>query len=225
MSDEIRKGVVVEFDFAAMDGAELLYKTTEELMRENEIEFSPRAEAQHLAGGNYQGGFAEFFAAVKTKKTPAKAAKDLAERFRLALNAAVPAAVTPEFKAFVKTLSDKGLRVVIATRAELDAVAPAFDGLLSDRVVLYAETSQCYGNVKWDAWRRACAMNKLRNITTIAVTGSGFGVKSALLAGMGSVAVIRDHVAYQDFGGADETFSAPLDANAAKAILRILRVA
>jgi len=225
MADEIRKGVVVEFDFAAMDGAELLYKTTDVLMKDNEIEFSPRAEAEHLAGGNYQGGFAEYFAEIKTKKTPAKAAKDLSERFRLALNAAVPAAVTPDFKAFVKTLADKGLKVVIATRAELDAVAPAFEGLLGDRVVLYAETSQCYGSVKWDAWRRACAMNKLRNITTVAVTGSGFGVKSALLAGMGAVAVIRDHVAYQDFGGADETFAAPLDAAAAKSILRILRVA
>ena len=113
MADEVKKGVIVEFDFAAMDGAELLYKTTEALMKENEIEFSPRAEAEHLAGGNYQGGFAEFFAAVKTKKTPAKAAKDLAENFRAALNEAVPAAVTPSFKAFVGALAEKGVKVVI----------------------------------------------------------------------------------------------------------------
>lgn len=225
MADEVKKGVIVEFDFAAMDGAELLYKTTEALMKENEIEFSPRAEAEHLAGGNYQGGFAEFFAAVKTKKTPAKAAKDLAENFRAALNEAVPAAVTPSFKAFVGALAEKGVKVVISTRADLDAVAPAFEGLLGENVVLHSETSQCYGSVKWDAWRRACALNKLRNITTVAVTGSGYGVKSALLAGMGSVAVVRDHVAYQDFGGADETFPGPLNAAAAKAVLRILHVA
>jgi hypothetical protein len=67
-------------------------------------------------------------------------------------------------------------------------------------------------------------MNKLRNTTTLAVTGSGLGVKSALLAGMGSIAVVNDHVAYQDFGGADETVTA-LDAAAAKKVLEILRVA
>ncbi len=222
MAEEASKGVIVEFDFAAMDGASLLYETTAALMKENGIEFDAQAEARHLAGGNYQGGFAEYFAAVKTKKTPQKAAKDLAEAFKAKLTAEVPKAVTPAFKAFVKALADKGVKVVVSTRADVEAVAPAFAGI-ADGVAVYQEISQTYGSVKWDAWRRACAMNKLRNFTTIAVTGSGFGVKSALIAGMGAVAVVNDHVAYQDFGGADEVFET-LDANAAKAILRILRV-
>lgn len=223
MAEEQKKGVIVEFDFAAMNGAELLYKTTEALLKENEIDFSPRAEAQHLAGGNYQGGLAEYFEAVQTKKTAAKAAKDLADNFVAALNAAVPAAVTPTFKAFVKALADKGLKVVIATRANIETVRPAFADLLGDGVVLYQETSQTYGSVKWDAWRRACALNKLRNTRTLAVTGSGLGVKSALLAGMGSLAVVNDHVAYQDFSGADEMVKT-LDDAAVKIVLETLRV-
>ena len=223
MAEELKKGVIVEFDFAAMDGAGLLYRTTEALLKEIGIDFSPRIEAQHLAGGNYQGGLAEYFAAVKTKKTPAKAAKDLADNFAAALNAAVPKSVTASFRAFVKTLAEKGVKVVIATRADVEQVRPAFADLLGDGVALYQETSQTYGSVKWDAWRRACAMNKLRNTMTLAVTGSGLGVKSALLAGMGSLAVVNDHVSYQDFGGADETVKA-LDAAAAKKVLEILRV-
>ena len=223
MAEELKKGVIVEFDFAAMDGAGLLYRTTEALLKENGIDFSPRAEAQHLAGGNYQGGLAEYFAAVKTKKTPAKAAKDLADNFAAALNAAVPKSVTASFRSFVKTLADRGVKVVIATRADVEQVRPAFASLLGDGVALYQETSQTYGSVKWDAWRRACAMNKLRNTMTLAVTGSGLGVKSALLAGMGSLAVVNDRVSYQDFGGADETVKA-LDAAAAKKVLEILRV-
>ena len=221
---KLKKGVIVEFDFAAMDGATLLYDVTKKLLTEIEIPFDARVEAQHLAGGNYQGGLAEYFAVVKTKKTAQKAAKDLAEAFKAKLSAEVPKAVTPAFKAFVKALADKGVKVVIATRADIESVKPAFADLLGDDVSLYQETSQTYGSVKWDAWRRACAMNKLRNFTTLAVTGSGFGVKSALVAGMGAVAVANDHVAYQDFGGADEVFNA-LDANAAKTVLRILRVA
>ena len=223
MSEELRKGVIVEFDFAAMDGAGLLYRTTESLLKEIGIDFNRRIEALHLAGGNYQGGLAEYFAVVKTKKTAAKAAKDLTERFAAALEAAIPESVTPDFKVFVKTLAAKGVKVVISTRADIARVESAFADLLGENVALYQETSQTYGSVKWDAWRRACAMNKLRNTTTLAVTGSGLGVKSALLAGMGSLAVVNDHVAYQDFGGADETVTA-LDAAAAKTVLGILRV-
>ncbi|MBO7483378.1 MAG: hypothetical protein J6U17_05800 [Kiritimatiellae bacterium] len=222
MAEESRKGVVVEFDFAAIDGAELLYSTTAALMKENDIPFDRRAEAVHLYGGNYQGGLSEYFSVVKTKKTAAKAAKDLAELFKTALERELPSAVTPEFRAFVKTLSDKGLKVVIATRADADKAAEAFGDLVGENVTIYQETSQCYGCVKWDAWRRACAHNRLHNYLAVAVTGSGFGVKSALLAGMASVAVIRDNVAYQDFGGADEMVPR-LDESVAKTILRMLK--
>ena len=223
MAEIVKKGVIVEFDFAAMDGAGLLFDTTKKFLAGlDNIPFDERIEAQHLAGGNYQGGLAEYFAVVKTKKLAAKAAKDLSAAFVSALNEAVPKSITPAFRKFVQTIAAKGVKIVISTRADVEAVRPAFAGLLGDDVVLFQETSSTYGSVKWDAWRRACAMNKLRNFSTIAVTGSGFGVKSALVAGMGSVAVTSPHVAYQDFGGADEVVS-ELNAAAAKTILEILR--
>ena len=223
MAEIVKKGVIVEFDFAAMDGANLLFDVTKKFLAGlDNIPFDERIEAQHLAGGNYQGGLAEYFAVVKTKKLAAKAAKDLSAAFVSALNEAVPKSVTPAFRKFVQTIAAKGVKIVISTRADVETVRPAFAGLLGDDVVLFQETSSTYGSVKWDAWRRACAMNKLRNFSTIAVTGSGFGVKSALVAGMGSVAVTSPHVAYQDFGGADEVVS-ELNSAAAKAILEILR--
>ncbi len=224
MAETIKKGVIVEFDFAAMDGAGLLFDVTKKLLKNvDNIPFDERIEAQHLAGGNYQGGLAEYFSVVKTKKMPAKAAKDLTAAFGNALNEAVPKAVTPSFRNFVTAIASKGVQVVISTRADIEKVRPAFESLLGDNVSLYQETSQTYGSVKWDAWRRACAMNKLRNFSTIAVTGSGFGVKSALVAGMGSVAVMSPHVAYQDFGGADEVVK-ELNSAAARTVLEVLRV-
>ncbi len=223
MAEEQKKGVVIEFDFAAMNGAELLFNAARKVLADGDIPYDERAEAEYLAGGNYQGGLTEYFNVVKTKKTAAKAAKDIADAFRRALNEGVPKAVTSDFKAFVRTLSGKGLAVVIATRADLEVVEPAFAGLLSDDVTLYQETAVTYGSVKWDAWRRACVSHKLRNCLTLAITGSGYGVKSALLAGMGSIAVVNDRVAYQDFGGADETVS-KLDASVAEKVLKILRV-
>jgi phosphoglycolate phosphatase-like HAD superfamily hydrolase len=223
MAESVKKGVIVEFDFAAMDGAGLLFDVTKRFLAAlDKIPFDERVEAQYLAGGNYQGALAEYFAVVKTKKLAAKAAKDLSAAFVSALNEAVPKSITQGFRKFVQTIAAKGVKIVISTRADVETVRPAFAGLLGDDVVLFQETSSTYGSVKWDAWRRACAMNKLRNFSTIAVTGSGFGVKSALVAGMGSVAVTSPHVAYQDFGGADEVVS-ELNAAAAKTILEILR--
>ena len=224
MAEIVKKGVIVEFDFAAMDGASLLFEVTKKFLAGlDKIPFDERIEAQHLAGGNYQGGLAEYFSVVKTKKLAAKAAKDLAAAFGAALVEAVPAAVTPAFRKFVQTIAEKGVKVVISTRADIEKVRPAFESLLGENVALYQETSATYGSVKWDAWRRACAMNKLRNFSTIAITGSGFGVKSALVAGMGSIAVTSPHVAYQDFGGADDVVK-ELNAAAARTVLEILRV-
>ncbi len=223
MAEKIKKGVIIEFDFAVLNGAEILFNTTSKILGGIEVPFDKTVEAQHLAGGNYQGGLAEYFAIVKTKKTAQKAAKDISEAFARALTDALPAAVTPQFKEFVNLLTAKGIKVVIATRADKEKALEAFADILTDDVSIYQEASQCYGGVKWDAWRRACALNKLRNYLSLAVTGSGHGVKSALLAGMGSVAVMNDHVAYQDFGGADEVVKA-LDKTAVKAVCRILRV-
>ena len=218
------RGVIVEFDFAAMNGAELLFETTRKFLADLDgIPFDAITEARYLAGGNYQGGLSELFSIVKTKKTAQKAARDLAAAFNAALTEAVPSAVSPSFRNFVKVLADHGVRVVIATRADVAAVRMAFAQILSGDVVLYQETSTCYGSVKWDAWRRACVANRLRHLNAVVVTGSGFGVKSALVAGMGSMAVINDHVAWQDFGGADEVVE-ELSAPTARRLLEVFRM-
>ena len=219
-----KKGVVVEFDFTVANGAEILYKTTEKVLGDNDIPFSPRVEAQHLSGGNYQGGLAEYFAIVKTKKTAPKVAKDIAEAFASAMTKAFAGAVTEDFKTFLRKLLDKGLKVVVSTRADMKVaqnVLAEFVG--NENFVLSQETSMTYGSVKWDAWRRTTATSHLRSCMTLAVTGSGFGVKGALLAGMGVVAVMNDRVAWQDFGGVDEVLD-KLDSQAADVIAHILRV-
>ena len=62
---------------------------------------------------------------------------------------------------------------------------------------------------------------EMKHAKVRAVTGSGLGVKSALVAGMRSVAVMNDRVAYQDFGGAGEIVDG-LSAKAAKRILAVM---
>jgi len=221
------KGVIVEYDFTGINGADVLFETTRKFLKDlDRIPFDALIEAKYLAGGNYQGGLASYFAIVKTKKTAAKAARDLAAAFDKAVTRAIPETLPTSFRNFIKALSDKGVTVVIATHADIEdeKVVHAFAPLLNDRVRLYHETAATYGCVKWDAWKRTCVDNGLVSFSTLAVTGSGFGVKSALFAGLASLVVTNERVAYQDFSGADAVVT-ELNSAAAKKILETLKVA
>ena len=199
------RGVVIEFDFAAMNGAELLFKTAKKFLKElDNIPFDEPLEARCLAGRTYLDGLTRLFAQSKTKKTAQKASRDFAAAFADAVTAVVPESVGIPFRNFVKVLVDAGFAVAIATRADLDAVRPAFAPVLSNDVILYHEESDGYGFPTWESWRRACMALEMKHAMVRAVAGSGFGVKAALVAGMKSIAVINDRIAYQDFGGAYE---------------------
>ena len=215
------RGVVVEFDFAAMNGAELLFKTTKKFLEDlDQIALDAALEARYLSGRTYSDGLARLFASVKTKKTAQKAARELATAFSSAVTAAVPEAVTVQFRNFIKALTDAGLAVAIATRADVNAeeVRSAFEPILGKRVILYHEESEAYGFPTWESWRRACMALEMKHAMVRTVSGSGFGVKSALVAGMRSVAVINDRVAWQDFGGASEITN-ELSGKTAKSVL------
>lgn len=216
------KGVVVEFDFAVLDGAKLLFETAKGFLEGlDKIALDKTLEARYLAGSGYLEGLTRLFALAKTKKTPQKAARELSAAFCAAVTAALPKAVGVSFRNFVKALSDRDVHVVIATRANPEIAQQTFEPLLGETVSLYQEVSDLYGSVRWDAWRRACMSAKLRYMSTLAITGSGSGVKSALIARMGSVAVVNDHVAYQDFGGASDVVS-ELSGKTAKKVLQVL---
>ena len=217
------RGVIVEFDFTAIDGSALLFDTAKKVLSRAGVELDIKLEAKHLVGGNYQGAIAELAETVGKKLDSSALAKELSEEFAKALAAAAPGAVTAGFKAFVDALLAKDLKVVIATRVDREIMASALDGYDPAKVVVHCEPFNTYGNCKWDAWRRICSNNSLVDVLTACVTGSGKGVKAVLVAGMSAAAIIHDHVAYQDFGGADvlaEKFSAGL----AEDVLRMLHM-
>lgn len=219
----LQRGVVVEFDFTAVDGAELLFETARKVLKGHGVDLTVKLEAMRLVGGNYQGGLKELFESVGSKADPAKVAQELAEAFRTALGAKAAQAVTPEFKAFVGALVGKGVKVVVATRSDVEPLKAALAEFDASLVVTYSEPSNTYGNCKWDAWRRACSQNGLVEKLSAAVTGSGKGVKSALVAGMSALAIVHDHVAYQDFGGADAV-AEQFDASLAGVVFRMLHM-
>ena len=217
---KLGKGVIVEFDFTVLDGANILFDTAKKLLKGCGIELNARLEAMHLAGGNYQGALAELLAKADGSGDPATLARELNAAFNGKVAEKAASAVTVAFKNFVKALLDKGVKVVVATRGDASALAAAIG---DDRVVVYAEPSSTYGSCKWDAWKRACRLNGMHEMLTAAVTGSGFGVRAALIAGMSALGVTNDRVAWQDFGGADKVVES-LDKKAAEAVLQMLKV-
>lgn len=219
------RGVIIEFDFTALDGSQILFDVAKKILGKKRVDLTVKLEAMHLVGGNYQGAIAELFESCGVRSEPAPVAQELSEAFKAELTKHAAAAVTPGFKDFVKALTAYGLKVVIATRSDIDQLAPALADFDAELVVPYSETSNTYGNCKWDAWRRACNHNGLIDMLTAAVTGSGKGVKSALVAGLSAMAIVHDHVAYQDFGGADVVIEGEFNAKMADAIARMLHLA
>ena len=217
---KMSKGVVVEFDFAVLNGSEILFETASSSLKGYGITLDARLESLHLAGGNYQGALAELFGMVECDAEPAAVARELNSAFNAAVAAKAAAAVTPAFKNFIKTLQDKGVKVVVATRGDAAALAEA---LADPQVVVHAETSSTYGSCKWDAWKRACRHNGLHEMLTAAVTGSGFGVRAALVAGMSALGISNKRVEWQDFGGADDVVDT-VDKDAADIVLKMLKV-
>ena len=217
---KMSKGVVVEFDFAVLNGSDILFETASGILKGYGITLDARLEALHLAGGNYQGALAELFGKVDCEAEPAAVARELNTAFNAAVAAKAAAAVTPAFKNFIKALQDKGVKVVVATRGDAAALAEV---IADPQVVVHAETSSTYGSCKWDAWKRACRNNGLHEMLTAAVTGSGFGVRAALVAGMSALGVSNKRVEWQDFGGADYVVET-VDENAADIVLKMLKV-
>jgi len=218
------KGVVVEFDFTAMNGADILFDVAKaHLHALDGIELDQTSEFRYLAGRTCEEGLAAFFKTVKTKKTPQKAARDILDAFAGAVSSALPKAMTQGVRNFIKTLADRGVKVVILTHAVPEDAAVALAPILGGNVSMFQDSSTCYGFPRWDSWRRACQANGVARLSAVAVTGSGYGVRSAMLAGMSSMAVVKERTAYQDFTGADEVVKDLSVASARRVIARLFR--
>ncbi len=215
---------MVEFDFAVLNGAQLLFDVAQRYLKAlDNIGLDMPTEEKYLAGRSYEEGLARYFKVVKTKKTAPKAARELAAAFASAVSEAAAKAVSPVFRNFVTAVAARGVKVVISTRANPESAAAAFAPLLIENVSLYREASPFYGCPRWDSWRRACMANDVARANAVAVTGSGHGVKSALLAGMASMAVMKERVAHQDYTGAGLVVN-DLSAASAKKLLAYLHV-
>ncbi|MCL1920085.1 MAG: hypothetical protein FWG50_03255 [Kiritimatiellaeota bacterium] len=226
MSDSIEKrvqrGMIVEFDYAVLPGHQLLLDACKEQFKAHELELDATLMARYMFGKSFTRGL-NTLAAQQEKMVEDPMALITACNAALSkeLTAALPS-VPEGFLAFVRGVLGKGVKVVIISRANADAVRALFPDA-GEKLVVQTDTSSGFGFLGWDVWRRAARKNELRERLCVAVTGSGFSVKGVLMSSMGAMYKENPLVAYQDFSGGDVAIR-DFDVSLVKDVARILRI-
>lgn len=216
---QLQRGVIVEFDFAVLPGHRLLSDVCGARLAQDGVAFDASQMVRLMVGKSFSTGLnALCNRQQKTIDVPAVIA-DCQEKFASALKDSL-SAIPAGFVEFVQALASKGMKIVLISRADPDAVRALFPAI--DKLVVQHETTNGFGFCNWDGWRRAARKNDLHERLCVAVAGCGCSVKGALSAGMGVFVKTNPMTDYQDVSGSDcivETFAAGL----ADDVVRILR--
>ena len=219
---QLQRGVIVEFDFAVLPGHRLLLDTCSARLAKEGVKLDATLMARFMIGKSFSSGLNAL--CTKQQKTidiPAVIA-ECNEQFAAALKASL-SEVPAGFLAFVSAALSKGLKVVLVSRVESDAVRALFQVSATDKLVVVHETPNSFGFCSWDGWRRACRKNELHEQLCVAVAGCGVSVKGSLTSGLSVMVKENPLTNYQDVGGCDVRigeFSAALADDA----VRILRI-
>ena len=219
------QSLVIDFDFTQLEGGKLRFETARDFLAKlDNIKLDPVIEARYLSGKSILDGVTALFQKVKTKKTSVKATRDLATEFRKALNTAIPSGLSNAFKNFLKALTDKGVKVYLVSRCDPKQAETLFGSVLSDSVTLLTTEPSGYDFIDCVSCMQLLSGKSLTRGTVTLMLGTGPAVKAALQLGLRSIAVIHDHVAYQDFTGANAVLN-ELSGKTAKKVLDYLHIA
>ena len=199
---QLQRGVIVEFDFAVLSGHRLLLDICSARLAKEGVKLDATLMARCMGGKSFSSGLNVLCnRQQKTIDVPTVIA-ECNESFAAALKAGLSEKL-PGFPEFVAALLAKGLKVVLVSRVESDAVRALFPAVAEKLVVMH-ETASSFGFCSWDGWRRVARKNDLHERLCVAVAGSGFSVKGALTSGMGVMVKGNPLTEYQDFGGCDK---------------------
>ncbi|MEI7902112.1 MAG: hypothetical protein WCK89_17805, partial [bacterium] len=130
---QLQRGVIVEFDFAVLPGHAILLDICRTRLEKEGVKLDATLMARSMGGKSFSSGLnALCNKQQKTIDVPAVIAEcyeQYAEALKGAL-AKVPAGVVD----FVKALLGKGMKVVIVSRADSEAVRAVFAGILSEKL-------------------------------------------------------------------------------------------
>ncbi len=219
---QLQRGVIVEFDFAVLSGHAFLLDICRTRLAKEGVKLDATLMARSMGGKSFSSGLnALCNKQQKTIDVPSVIA-ECYEQYAEALKGALPN-VPAGFGDFVKALLGKGLKVVIVSRADSEAVRAVLPSTQSDKLIVMLDASNGFGFCSWDGWRRAARKNDLHERLCVAVAGSGYSVKGALTSSMGVMVKVNPVAEYQDISGCDVHIT-EFSAGLADEVVRILRV-
>jgi len=199
---QLQRGVIVEFDFAVLPGHQLLLDICRARLEKEGVKLDVALMARCMGGRSFSSGLnALCNKQQKTIDVPAVTA-ECNEQFAEALKGSLDK-VPAGFVAFVGALLAKGMKVVLVSKADSEAVKALFASVATPKLVFLGDTTNGFGFLSWDGWRRMARKNDLHERLCVAVAGSGFSVKGALISGMGVMVKENTVVGYQDVSGSD----------------------
>jgi hypothetical protein len=218
---QVQRGMIVELDFAVLPGHQLLLGISKEQFTKAGLTVDATLMARYMGGKSFSNGLNAL--AAKQEKTidvPSIVAETNAA-FSAALTQSLKS-VPAEFIKFISAILAKGVKVIIISRTDVEALKALFPNH-SENLLFQTDTSSGFGFLGWDVWRRAARKNNLRERLCVAIVGSGFSVKGALTSSMGAMFKENPLTAYQDFSGGDVSIQHFNDAlaNDVAAMLRV----
>ena len=212
------RGVVVEFDYAVLPGHALLREICAARLKAEGVAFDEILMARFLGGRSFASGLnALCNRQQKTVDVPAVIA-DCYEQFGVAMGESLRNLPTG-FCAFVSAALARGMKVVLVTRGDTEAVRASLGEVSGERLVALHDVSSGFGFTGWDVWRRVARKSELYERLSVAVAGSGASAKGAMTSGFGVMLRESAWGAYQDASGSDvrfEAYSAALADEAAR---------
>ena len=198
---QLQRGVIIEFDFAVLDGHAFLLDICRARLETEGVKVDASLVARSMGGRSFSFGLNALCTKQgKTVDVPTVVADcnaEFAERLTAAL-----ANVPQDFLKFVNAALAKGLRVVLVTRLESEAVLIAL-GIENERLTVLHDIPNGFGFSTWEGWRRAARKCNLYDRLCVAVAGCGYSVKGAINSGMFVFVKPNPLTEHQDFSGCD----------------------
>ncbi|MDI6774376.1 MAG: hypothetical protein QME60_03130 [Verrucomicrobiota bacterium] len=199
------QAVLFELEMLSVGGRKIVFDTLKRLLADKDIELAPALFARYCLNGKLKDGIARL---IKEQSQRRFSEVKFAEEFMTEMETAFS---QPSLKA------DPSVNAMIRRAREAGAQVGAL-GCLSQptiekltrilgwecrniRLMSRAGTDKVFPTA--DMWLKLAKSMVVRPNRCVVVTTSQIACKSALAAGMKSVAVPDEYTAFQDFGGAD----------------------
>lgn len=193
-------GLIVDFDFALIDGISALEKACAKVLEGAGAKTDKGTFPRHLFGHKVNNALRTLLGAeAKTEACIASIASDMD-------HAAEKAPVDEAILAVCKRTLEANAHVIFVTMRTQSVVEARVETLgLEGAVVLKCERCDRFGEYPADIWSRAARTLKLNARFCTAIVASAASVRHAVMAGMRTAAFTNPMISFQDFSGVDFT--------------------